>query len=45
VQTVAESVESDTELAAVRALGVDYAQGFLMGRPQSLAGYDFSEVN
>jgi EAL domain-containing protein (putative c-di-GMP-specific phosphodiesterase class I) len=47
VQTVAESVESDVELAAVRALGVDYAQGFLMGRPQSLAGYDFtaSEVN
>jgi EAL domain-containing protein (putative c-di-GMP-specific phosphodiesterase class I) len=45
VQTVAESVESDVELAAVRALGVDYAQGFLMGRPQSLAGYDFSELN
>ena len=41
VQTVAESVESDTELQAVRALGVDYAQGFLMGRPQSLSGYDF----
>jgi EAL domain-containing protein (putative c-di-GMP-specific phosphodiesterase class I) len=45
VQTVAESVESDTELAAVRALGVDYAQGYLMGRPQSLVGYEFSEVN
>jgi EAL domain-containing protein (putative c-di-GMP-specific phosphodiesterase class I) len=42
VQTVAESVESDTELAAVRELGVDYAQGFLLGRPQSLAGYDFN---
>jgi EAL domain-containing protein (putative c-di-GMP-specific phosphodiesterase class I) len=41
VQTVAESVESDTELQAVRALGVDYAQGFLLGRPQSLTGYDF----
>jgi EAL domain-containing protein (putative c-di-GMP-specific phosphodiesterase class I) len=41
VQTVAESVESDTELQAVRALGVDYAQGFLMGRPRSLSGYDF----
>ena len=43
VQTVAEAVESDTELQAVRSLGVDYAQGFLMGRPQSLAGYRFSQ--
>ena len=41
VQTVAESVESDSELQAVRALGVDYVQGFLIGRPQSLAGYRF----
>ncbi len=44
VQTVAESVESDTELAAVRALGVDYAQGYLMGRPRSLSGYDFAAL-
>jgi EAL domain-containing protein (putative c-di-GMP-specific phosphodiesterase class I) len=42
VQTVAESVESDSELQAMRALGVDFAQGFLMGRPQSLTGYRFS---
>ena len=42
VQTVAESVESDTELQAVRSLGVDYAQGYLLGKPRSLAGYDFS---
>jgi EAL domain-containing protein (putative c-di-GMP-specific phosphodiesterase class I) len=41
VETVAESVESDTELQAMRALGVDYAQGFLVGKPQSLAGYRF----
>jgi EAL domain-containing protein (putative c-di-GMP-specific phosphodiesterase class I) len=41
IQTVAESVELDTELQAVRSLGVDYAQGFLLGRPRSLAGYDF----
>ena len=33
VQTVAESVESDMELQAVRALGVDYAQGFFLGKP------------
>ena len=43
VQTVAEAVESDTELQAVRSLGVDYAQGYWMGRPQSLAGYRFSQ--
>jgi EAL domain-containing protein (putative c-di-GMP-specific phosphodiesterase class I) len=42
VQTVAESVESDLELQAVRSLGVDYAQGYLLGKPRSLACYDFS---
>ncbi len=41
VQTVAESVELDEELQAVRSLGVDFAQGFLLGKPRSLAGYDF----
>jgi EAL domain-containing protein (putative c-di-GMP-specific phosphodiesterase class I) len=41
VQTVAESVELDAELQAVRSLGVDYAQGFLLGKPTSLSGYDF----
>jgi len=46
VQTVAEAVESDSELQAMRALGVDFAQGFLMGRPQSLTGYRFpTEIN
>jgi EAL domain-containing protein (putative c-di-GMP-specific phosphodiesterase class I) len=42
VQTVAESVESDVELQAVRSLGVDYAQGYLLGKPRSLTGFDFS---
>ena len=42
VQTVAESVESDMELQAMRSLGVDYAQGYLLGKPKSLAGYDFA---
>jgi EAL domain-containing protein (putative c-di-GMP-specific phosphodiesterase class I) len=42
VQTVAEAVESDVELEAVRELGVDFAQGFLLGKPKSLAGYDFA---
>jgi EAL domain-containing protein (putative c-di-GMP-specific phosphodiesterase class I) len=41
IQTVAESVELDAELQAVRLLGVDYAQGFLLGKPCSLSGYDF----
>ncbi len=41
VQTVAESVERDAELQAMRSLGVDYAQGFLLGKPTSLSGYDF----
>ena len=42
IQTVAEAVELDTELAAMRSLGVDYAQGFLLGKPRSLASYDFA---
>jgi EAL domain-containing protein (putative c-di-GMP-specific phosphodiesterase class I) len=42
VQTVAESVELDTQLEAVRSLGVDYAQGYLLGKPKSLTGYDFT---
>jgi EAL domain-containing protein (putative c-di-GMP-specific phosphodiesterase class I) len=41
VQTVAESVELDTQLQAMRTLGVDYAQGYLLGKPSSLSGYDF----
>jgi EAL domain-containing protein (putative c-di-GMP-specific phosphodiesterase class I) len=41
IQTVAESVELDAELQAVRSLGVDYAQGFLLGRPRSLTEFDF----
>jgi EAL domain-containing protein (putative c-di-GMP-specific phosphodiesterase class I) len=42
VQTVAESVELDVQLEAVRSLGVDFAQGYLLGKPESLAGYDFT---
>jgi EAL domain-containing protein (putative c-di-GMP-specific phosphodiesterase class I) len=38
---VAESVELDVQLQAVRALGVDYAQGYLLGKPIALLGYDF----
>jgi EAL domain-containing protein (putative c-di-GMP-specific phosphodiesterase class I) len=42
VQTVAGSVESDSELDALRLLGVDYAQGYLLGRPESLKRYVFA---
>ncbi len=33
IHTVAEFVESEEVLEQVRALGIDYAQGFLIGRP------------
>jgi EAL domain-containing protein (putative c-di-GMP-specific phosphodiesterase class I)/CheY-like chemotaxis protein len=32
-QTVAEGIETEDELAAIRRLGVTYGQGFLLGRP------------
>ena len=32
-QTIAEFVEDEATLEAVRAKGVDYAQGFHVGRP------------
>ena len=33
VAIVAEGIERDRELAALRALGVPYGQGFLLARP------------
>lgn len=36
-QTVAEFVENDTVLAKLRELGVDYGQGYGVGRPQPLS--------
>jgi len=42
VRTVAESVELEVQLHAMRSLGVDYAQGYLLGKPTSLAGFDFA---
>ncbi len=43
-RTVAESIESADELAAMRALGVDFAQGFLLGHPAALSGVNFAEA-
>jgi EAL domain-containing protein (putative c-di-GMP-specific phosphodiesterase class I) len=40
VQTVAGSVELDSELDTLRLLGVDYAQGYLLGRPQALVHFE-----
>ena len=34
IEVVAEGIETAAELEAVRALGADYAQGYLLGRPQ-----------
>jgi EAL domain-containing protein (putative c-di-GMP-specific phosphodiesterase class I) len=36
LQTVAECVESEAIRLATRALGVDYGQGFSIGRPAPL---------
>lgn len=38
-QTVAEYVESDEILKLLRGIGVDYAQGYAVGKPQPLAAY------
>jgi diguanylate cyclase (GGDEF)-like protein/PAS domain S-box-containing protein len=37
-KTVAEFVESATVLETLRALGVDYGQGYFLGRPAPLSG-------
>ena len=36
LQTVAEYVESDASLKLLTEIGVDYAQGYLIGKPMSL---------
>ena len=37
LETIAEFVENDAILAELRAIGVDYAQGYALGAPQPLA--------
>jgi EAL domain-containing protein (putative c-di-GMP-specific phosphodiesterase class I) len=39
--TVAEGVETEQQLAILRAAGVDLAQGYLFGRPVPLAELKF----
>ncbi len=36
-RTIAESVENETTLSLLREVGVDFVQGYYLGRPQSLA--------
>jgi len=37
-QLIAEGVESEDEATALRRLGVEFAQGYLFGRPEPIAG-------
>jgi len=39
VRTVAESVEDEQTLEALRVIGVDFAQGYVIGRPQPLDAF------
>ena len=41
ITTVAEAVEETAQLEAVRELGVQYAQGYLLGMPQALDEFEF----
>ena len=38
-QTIAEQTESESVSAILHALGVDYAQGFAIHKPQPIADY------
>jgi EAL domain-containing protein (putative c-di-GMP-specific phosphodiesterase class I) len=40
--TIVEAVESDEELTLSRALGIEFAQGFLLGKPEALESFDFA---
>ena len=43
-QTIAEFVEDDAVLACLRAMGVDFAQGYGVGRPQPLQAAQVAAV-
>jgi len=42
IQTVAEGVETEQQLQALRGLGCDYAQGYFLGRPGPVLGQALS---
>ena len=39
-QTIAEGVEAEAELGVLRALGVPFAQGYLLGRPAPVEDWE-----
>jgi EAL domain-containing protein (putative c-di-GMP-specific phosphodiesterase class I) len=41
LDVIAEGIETPTQLAALRELGVEYGQGYLLGRPDDLASGRF----
>ena len=41
-QLIAEGVESEDEAAALRRLGVEFAQGYLFGHPEPIAGSEYA---
>lgn len=43
LETVAERVECDADLQTLRELGIDFAQGYVLHRPEPLAGLDLSD--
>ena len=40
IQVVAEGIETEEQLIALRGCGVELAQGFLLGRPVPIAEYE-----
>ena len=41
---IAEGVESEAEAEALRRLGIEFAQGYLFGRPEPIAGSAYASV-
>lgn len=39
IETVAEFVENQEIIDRLQAIGINYAQGYAIGRPQPLASY------
>jgi EAL domain-containing protein (putative c-di-GMP-specific phosphodiesterase class I) len=40
MRLIAEGIETEAELATLRSLGIDYGQGYLLGRPEDGKGRD-----
>jgi len=44
IAVTAEGVETNPQLELLRSQGVNYVQGYLLGRPRPLAELDFSAL-